>query len=306
MYDSETITDEQPKMIKTQGKYTYHLGTGLRSDTMVCIEEILEDKSGNIWVATMGEGVYRYDGKSFTNFTVEDGLITNLVYSMIEDKDGNIWFGTTDGASRYNGKSFTNFPFSVIKGNSIPKFAINTRDARKDGWNETTEVWNMMQDKSGKIWFGATDGIYCYDGLKFTSIEDMDTTKNSSLNIKTVNSIVEDKAGNIWFTSWSDGLCRFDGKSITKVSAEGFNAMILDRNGNLWLGRRGDSRDAGVYRYDGKTFTKFLSGKGYIPEMTEDKMGNLWFSNGPDGGLIYFNPSTSEINFTFHNREWAE
>ncbi len=43
VYDSETITDEQPKMIKTQGKYTYHLGTGLRSDTMVCIEEILED-----------------------------------------------------------------------------------------------------------------------------------------------------------------------------------------------------------------------------------------------------------------------
>jgi ligand-binding sensor domain-containing protein len=109
-------TNAQPKMVKTQGTYTYHTGTGPHSDTSVSISSILEDKHGNIWVATMGEGVYRYDGIAFKNFTVKDSLLTNVIYSILEDKDGNIWFGTTDGATRYNGKSFTNFPFSVIKG----------------------------------------------------------------------------------------------------------------------------------------------------------------------------------------------
>ena len=30
---------------------------------------ILEDKSGNIWFSSVGMGLYRYDGKAFTNFS---------------------------------------------------------------------------------------------------------------------------------------------------------------------------------------------------------------------------------------------
>lgn len=302
---TKTISGELPKMKRSQGKYTHHTASGPHVDTSVFIRAILEDKHGNIWAATMGEGVYRYDGKSFTNYTVKDGLITNLVYSMLEDKNGDIWFGTTNGVSRYNGKLFTNFPFSVIKGNPGYHYTMKTEDPRKDPFNGTTEVWSMLEDNSGKIWLGTTDGIYCYDGENFTSIEDLDTTKNSRLNIKSVTSIAEDKAGNIWFTSWADGLCRFDGKSITKVSpgGEGFQSMLLDKNENFWLGRRANSRDSGVYRYDGKTFTKILSEFGYISEMKEDDHGNIWFSNVTKGGMIYYNPYTSKIisKFTKEN-----
>ena len=296
---------EKPKMIKIQGKYSYQTLTGPYTDSAVSISAILEDSHRHIWAATMGEGVYRYDGRSFTNLSVKDGLMTNLVYAMLEDKDGHIWFGTTDGVSQYNGKCFTNYPFPVIKGNSGHQFTNKTNHPSKDQFNGSTEVWSMLQDKNGKIWFGTTDGIYCYDGVKFKSIEDLDTTKNSSLNIKAVTSIAEDTAGNIWFTSWTDGLCRFDGRSVTRVSpeGEGFNVMLLDRSGNFWLGRRGDRSDAGVYRYDGKTFDKFLSEMGYIAEMKEDNTGNVWFSNVPDGGIIYFNPLTSKIISHFTKKD---
>ena len=59
----------------------------------------LQDKAGNIWFGTSGDGVYCFDGKLFTHYTVKDGLSHNNVYCLLEDKVGNIWFGTTDGLS---------------------------------------------------------------------------------------------------------------------------------------------------------------------------------------------------------------
>lgn len=295
---------EQPAMQKTQGKYTYRTATGPYSDTSVSITSIIEDNNGIIWAATMGEGVYRYDGKSFVNFTVQDGLTTNLVYTMMEDKEGNIWFGTTDGVSRYNGTSFTNFPFSIMEANTNTPLSQQSRDPLKAHFKQYKEVWSMLQDRTGKIWLGTTNGVYCFDGDTFMSIAGLDTSKNMSIKHMTVTAIAEDTKGDIWFTSWADGLCRFDGTSITKVSShgEGFNSMLLDREGIFWLGRR-DDKDGGVYRYDGRTFTKVFIGMPYITEMEEDTNGNIWFSNVPNGGVIHYNPSTSEIISRFTRKD---
>lgn len=54
--------------------------------------------------------MWRYDGKSFTNFTTKDGLVNDSVFSALEDKAGNLWFGTRGvGLSRYDGKSFVTY-----------------------------------------------------------------------------------------------------------------------------------------------------------------------------------------------------
>ena len=63
-----------------------------------------------MWFTTNDNGVWRYDGKSFSNFTTKDGLINNSVFSVLEDRSGNLWFGTRNGGlSRYDGKTFTSF-----------------------------------------------------------------------------------------------------------------------------------------------------------------------------------------------------
>jgi len=66
---------------------------------------IIEDKKGNIWLG--GDGLTRYDGKSFTAFTAKDGLTNPSVWSILEDKNGNLWVGTR-GTSLYlyDGKKF--------------------------------------------------------------------------------------------------------------------------------------------------------------------------------------------------------
>ena len=81
--ESRIISANQQKYIKTQS-----LNKG---DNVHCS---LQDKAGNLWFGTTGDGVYKYDGKSFTQFTAKNGLNSNSVNHMLEDKDGKIWIGT--------------------------------------------------------------------------------------------------------------------------------------------------------------------------------------------------------------------
>ena len=59
--------------------------------------DVLEDRKGNLWLATRDSGVYFYNGKSFQHFTTGERLAYNGVKSLCEDKAGNIWFGTAAG-----------------------------------------------------------------------------------------------------------------------------------------------------------------------------------------------------------------
>ena len=268
----KTSTNGQPKLIKTQGSQP--------SDNVHCS---LQDKAGNFWFGTTGEGVYKYDGKSFSQFTATDGLNSNSVYCVLEDKDGKIWIGTVAGVCLYNGKSFTTVPIPLRK-NMPPNQYHNTHD-----------VFSIMQDKSGKLWFATIDGVYIYDGKTFTSFivnEGGSGFKSSNNNVEY---ILEDKAGNIWFGGRAnEGVFRYDGKSLTNLKLNENKdsnwawPVLQDKNGNIWF-----SNWSGVYRYDGKSFIKNDGlANGPVTRIIEDKKGNLWFGGG-GRGICRYDPSTS-------------
>lgn len=261
---TEKTSVGQPKLIKTQGS--------TESDNVRCG---LQDKKGNLWFGTTAEGVYCYDGKTFTQFTVKNGLNSNGVCSILEDKSGNIWFGTIDGICRYDGENIIPIP--------IP-FSI--RPVISDNYysNQSTKntVWSMLQDKSGKIWFGTGDGVYCYNGLNFTRFLDNDGVINKdSLHLKMIDYMLEDKKGNIWFASGmppgEEGVCYFDGKSISSFKPNGerwIRYIKEDKDGNLWFG----GRIHGNFIYDGKKFTNFTEKTQIGNPILVDKTGNIWFS----------------------------
>ncbi|NVO21586.1 MAG: hypothetical protein HXX13_17930 [Bacteroidetes bacterium] len=262
--ESKRISVGQSKLVKTQGS--------TKSDNVWCG---LQDNEGNLWFGTTGEGVYRFDGKLFTQFTKKDGLSSNSVYSILEEKSGNIWFGTTDGVCCYNGKSI--FPLSI-------PFYIRPVTDNNYYTERSTEntVWSMLQDKSGKIWLGTADGVYCYNGFNFNRFLDNDGVINKdSLRLKMIDCILEDKSGNIWFASGmppgEEGICCYDGKSISsyKPNGDGWIRYIKqDKNGNLWFG----GRLHGNFIYDGKNFTNFTQKVGIGNPVLADKHGNIWFS----------------------------
>lgn len=172
----------------------------------VPIFSILEDRKGNFWFGTYGSGAYYYDGKSFQNFTTRDGLAHNSVMPIYEDKAGIIWLGTGGGVSRYDGKSFRNF---------------TTRDGLTNN-----DVHAIVQDETGKIWFGTRGDITIYDGKTFTTLTDKD-----GKTFRNVWAIIKDKKDNIWFGA--DGLWRYDGSAFTQIDQMGAGVIIKDKKGNV-------------------------------------------------------------------------
>jgi ligand-binding sensor domain-containing protein len=268
------IIDKQTiKLIKTQG-----------SDIADNVHCGLQDKEGNMWFGTTGEGVYKYDGKKFTQFTVADGLNSNTVWSMLEDKEGKIWIGTSKGLCRYDGKTFS----AILINANFDNLLFNN----ESNYNSTlkNEVWSMMQDKNGKIWFGMSEGVYCYNGKSFTHfLQNGGVINKQNLLLKMVDCIVEDKNGMIWFASGMppgmEGVCKYDGKEITsfKPNGDGWIRYIVDnKKGKIWFGGRSNEN----FFYDGKTFTTFTDKLGIGNSILADKAGNIWFT-GEEGDNSY-------------------
>lgn len=61
------------------------------------VYEIYRDKSDNIWISTVKNGVYRYDGKVFKNFDLPISIM-----GIREDRNGNLWLGGAGGLYRIN------------------------------------------------------------------------------------------------------------------------------------------------------------------------------------------------------------
>ncbi len=251
--ENATVSAGQPKLIKTLGSQ--------HGDNVQCS---LQDRKGNLWFATTSNGIYRYNGKSFTNFTTKDGLNSNSIFSILEDKNGNIWFGTDKGLSHYDGKTFTYFSLAFPNDPST-----------------SNSVTSIVEDKNGKLWFGTYNGVYCYDGKAFTRFLDNQSVVNSSgLTLQLVTCMLEDKRGNIWFNTRTEGVCRFDGKYLINYKPDNetwFRGLLEDKNGSIWVG----TRYKGVYRYDGKAFTKVLQNGRFdtytVLSIIQDKSGNIWF-----------------------------
>src|SRR5690606_19261711 len=253
-----SFTSKNTKLTKTQGT-TEHQN----------VHCSLQDKDGNLWFGTTGEGVYRYDGKEFIQFTEKDGLSNNSVWSILEDKSGNIWFGTDDGISRYDGKTISKIP--IVLNNPIgfgtPQSGINS-------------VWSMLQDKRGIIWFGTSQDLYCYDGKSFSRFLDRKNISNyQNLQLKSIQCILEDNNGTIWMGSGPmvmEGVIKFDGNSVTsyKPNGDGWIRSILeDNNHKIWFGGRGN----GNFIYDGKNFANYTEKVGIGNPTLADKIGNVWF-----------------------------
>lgn len=217
---------------------------------------VLEDRKGNLWFGTIGSGVYRYDGKSYQNLTTKEGLVNNEIGCMYEDKAGNIWFGVNGGASRYDGNFFQNF---MMKGESMNE--DRTGETFPNMQRPPNEVTSIIEDKNGKFWFCTRGNTFVYDGKTFT------TLTNNGNPFTNVRTIIEDKRGIIWLGG-NDGLWQYDGITFTNITQNFVGYIYEDKKGNIWTSSQSANNGWVLSRYDGKS----LSNSPFIkPTVTEIK-----------------------------------
>jgi ligand-binding sensor domain-containing protein len=248
---------------------------------------VLEDGKGNLWFGSIGSGVYYYDGKSFRNFTTKDGLINNEVTCIYEDKVGYIWLGVNGGVSCYDGKSFRNY---MMSGDLM--IEERTGKTVQDFTRPPNEVSAIMEDNTGKFWFGTRGHTFIYDaslpdrqGKSFTVL-----THNGKpfINVRT---IAKDRKGNIWLGG-PDGLWRYDGNTFTNFTRKFVGYIIEDTKGNIWTSSESNNGQGWVLsRYDEKSLSDKnpivteIASKSMIFGILEDDKGNIWF--GADGVYRY-------------------
>jgi ligand-binding sensor domain-containing protein len=97
------------------------------------------DRDGVVWCGTWGGGLARFDGKTWRNYTVKDGLPGNHVFMLHQDADGALWIGTNNGLARRDGDKFT-----VMK-TEQGLFSNN--------------VFSMATGSGGDQWIGSYGGV---------------------------------------------------------------------------------------------------------------------------------------------------
>lgn len=83
---------------------------GNNDDNLIEYLSIAKDNNNELWIATYNAGVYRYDGKNITHYTVKNGSKEITLFSVYKDNNGILWLGTHEtGAYKFNGQSFEKF-----------------------------------------------------------------------------------------------------------------------------------------------------------------------------------------------------
>lgn len=269
---------------------------------------LTEDNSGNVWVGTYGDGLYKLNQ---TNNRIEkiDALNNivrstsrNFIKSLAVDKNNNLWYGTWGvGLAKLNLTTNKVEYFHHLKDNS---HSISHDD-----------VWVIFIDSKNRVWIGTNGGgLNLYSELNGGIFHHLiaDSKNQISLNSNSIFSICESSLHNnpdetILWIGTSNGLNKVvvDNSNMNKSSIpeiktikcfsnkdgladNSIKTIVEDKNGNLWLGT-----SSGITLFD-------LSKNIFINFTTADGVNgaDFNFSSGLsyDDDLIILG-GTSGINF---------
>jgi ligand-binding sensor domain-containing protein/serine phosphatase RsbU (regulator of sigma subunit) len=285
------------------------------------VYKLFQDSKDYIWLGT-ANGLSRFDGKTFKNFTSRgDSLSPGGVNTIIEDSLKYLWFGHNGGGvTRYNGQVFEKCAF--------------------DSLIVTGDITSIVQ-AGNKMWFtSATDGVILVDfpvkdikhirGKQFRGKERLSDqvfgsylTKDGSyiciadVGLRKYNSeeknfenyrmphlttyfnptcVLEDRKGNMWFGTYNGGIYKYvmsESKmeifDLPKngVSSNWISCLAEDRFGSIWAGTFG----GGIAVIQGDKIRKFDETNGLnalkIHDIIEDVEGNILIAD-QDNGLTIF------------------
>jgi ligand-binding sensor domain-containing protein/DNA-binding CsgD family transcriptional regulator len=271
------------------------------------VSTLCEDKSGNIWFGTYGNGIFKYDktqNKILTNIDLGIPETYLLIAKVLCDVSGNVLIGI-DG-------------FGVLKINNKAKELFTHNE--QDKWSiSSNAIHTIYEDKQQNIWIGAFSGGISFANMKQNNpfkLVKSEISKNS-LSCSNVTDIATDKTGNLWIATDGGGLNFFNTQNqkfstINPVSTTGLNyknplCLLLDNESNIWCGyyRGGyisiENRNNAIIKYSVEIKNVSKTGiENDIRSLIQDKKGNIWIATNGQG-LICFNPITKETKHFVSN-----
>jgi len=206
------------------------------------VMKLQSDRKGNIWVLYPGiqqmmammtmanigtqstfdvnstknlsAGIYKFDGKSWENYTPSDLTITNITNIQV-DTAGNPWIVYYSG---YDSQTYQSI-FTIEKYDGTSWVSYDTSNYSK-GLASTL----MSSDTKGNMWFSGKGVFYKTDGKIWQTVETPDVTNDD------INSFIVDKNDNIWASYKKYGINDFSGYSGLGLSKYSNNSWYTYTN----------------------------------------------------------------------------
>lgn len=269
------------------------------------VDNIFEDKQGNIWMGVYLKGLlrlspgnnlfYHYSSNAYTkDETIPEGAIQPLYC----DSKGDIWLGV-DAKGMYR----LNSDKKIIK-----KYQLNNNQSF---FNDIPI--SIFEDSKQNIWIGTyLGGIIHFDRKRdlfdFTLLPGKAPFGLSASNIKY---IIEDKDGKLWIATNGGGINIYDPdtkkiKYLRKDETDSntnqlidnwCNQICIDKDSLYWIATY---RGLSLYNAKNNKFTNYSVKNKMLPNdavlaLYKDKAGLLWV--GTQNGLARFSKDRSKVDF---------
>ncbi len=269
-----------------------------------------EDKSGQVWMATYGDGVYFFDEKELHHIGQQEGLPSNDIYTMLVDSAGTVWIGTDGGLSKIKLSDGKPVLTTFTKQDGLPDDIVQAIQPNGDGrlWVGTYEGGVCLFDPVKKtmefplagqdlgnvkclelfngmdLWIGTTgNGVWRYSMQlgKLSHIPNFSKAKVTDLH--------RDIEGNIWVLTNSQGIYsanrQFD---FVETPFENVQALLSDRENNLWIGTIEGLFSQRLETNGNKGFQAHLANEILNTVcLEEDDFGNIWIGTLGNGLYVY-------------------
>ena len=278
------------------------------------VQDIIEDKSGNIWAATVGGGLNKFDRNTnrFHRYLHDEkdksSLSSNFISKLALDRSGKIWVGTQkDGLNL----------FDPATGKSIHYF--NSSDPASLADNG---VMTVYVDQGNNVWVGTdNDGLCLFN----RSSNNFTTFKNSPSNPQSISgnkitAIFEDSRHLLWvgtqgaglnlYNRITNGFKRFvnDPHNKNSLVHNSIQSIAEDDSHNLWIGT--ENGGLSIYTPDWDQFLSYYHddvdnttlASNSIDIVMKDRAGNMWLGVFA-GGIDLYKKNTGNFEHYKHNMQ---
>lgn len=265
---------------------------GLRTGRFI---SLFEDRDGNLWINTEGQGLTRYKDEVFTTYTTAEGLPNNQIGQIAADASGDVLIEVGGQLLQWKNETFTPStpaPDALVEGS--PQLtrtgAIWYRDGstlRKVEAGKVTatiktglDVRIFYEDRAGRLWVGTRDDrLLMYEAGRLTEYSEQNGYPRLHPSV-----IGEDRQGSIWFGTNGQGLFQFrDGRFTHYTAQDGLvgdsvRSISQDREGTLWVGT-----ESGLSRLTVRVVSAYASRDGLAADnvypIYEDRRGTIWIGS---------------------------
>lgn len=263
----------------------------------VNINDVMEDRDGNIWVACHGDGLFRLSSdlkveKHYMYDKSNHSIPLNFIWTIISDNIGNLWIGTA-------GKGLVHFDKKNERFTPITD--------RENFKISNQSIYSIHCDQNNYLWIGSsTNGLFRYNYINGHSSQYLE-------GMSSVKSIMQYSDNELIMGS-DKGLVLFDKKKethcIIKEDISDNNStdnsifsIARDREGNFWIG----TYFSGVNFFSPATnnflffreISEKINQKHIISSMVEGEDGNIFISTHNNNIIYRYNPTTRIIDKAF-------